>query len=217
MSVCECVCVSVCVSECVCALCVCVRNQGREETRVGKVALHVLSHQSPSPFVLFSVDRPSQPTPTGALHGRHSRPQCLLCSRRLSLHRSVSLSVPSVSFGFETADILFWRSSFPSFFLSLSPVPSLPLPLPPSLCALPMAHVAVVGSGASGLAAALALRRSGHSVTVLSDRPLQRCVSWVAGALGPAPETASSSDFLSVNVHVLCVCVCVCVSVCACV
>lgn len=59
-----------------------------------------------------------------------------------------------------------------------------------------MAHVAVLGSGVAGLGAALALRAAGCSVTVLTHRPLQHSVSWVAGT--KRNETKSESRSSSV-------------------
>ncbi|MDJ0771535.1 MAG: FAD-dependent oxidoreductase [Ilumatobacter sp.] len=47
--------------------------------------------------------------------------------------------------------------------------------------------VTVVGSGVSGLTSAVALRRAGVDAHVVTDRPVDELVSWVAGAIWTIP------------------------------
>jgi D-amino-acid oxidase len=48
--------------------------------------------------------------------------------------------------------------------------------------------VTVVGSGVSGLTTAVVLRRAGVDAHVITDRPLDQLVSWVAGAIWTTPD-----------------------------
>ncbi len=50
--------------------------------------------------------------------------------------------------------------------------------------------VTVIGAGVSGLTTAVVLRRAGFAVEVITDRPPEELVSWVAGAIWTTPDLA---------------------------